>query len=150
MTRAMAIRTRRNDAGMTLLELMIAAGVMTIGFVLLFGSLMSISTTGSGSEERAAAVAQISTVIEELRSLSFTDVVEYEPPPLAGLGGAAQVTVDFIESDENGVTVLGTLPTTISDLPSPMPNPVETRVQLQWRDDRGRPRQAQATVLLAR
>ncbi len=143
-------RKARNNAGMTLLELMIAAGVMTIGFVLLFGSIMSISTTGSSSEDRAIAVAHVSTVIEELRSLDFTDVLEYQPPPITGLGGSALFIVELIESDEEGVTVLGTLPNTISALAAPPPNPAEVRVRLQWRDDYGRPRRALATVQLAR
>ena len=142
---------RRNDAGMTLIELMIAAGIMTVAFVLLFGSIISISGTGQMSEDRALAAAHMGTITEELRGLGWEEFLAYEPPGLQGLGTGAQIEIELIDASGANETVLGALPTTPSDLATASPpNPIEARLTIGWMDTRGHQLSMSATTLFAR
>ncbi len=142
---------RRNDAGMTLIELMIAAGIMTVAFVLLFGSIISISGTGQMSEDRAMAAAHMGTITEELRGLGWNEFLAYQPPALVGLGTGAQIDIELIDTSGANETVLGALPTTHSDLAAAFPpNPIEARITISWMDIRGHQLSTSATALFAR
>ena len=142
---------RRNDAGMTLIELMIAAGIMTVAFVLLFGSIISISTTGQMTEDRALAAAHMGTITEELRGLGWTEFLAYEPPALEGLGTGAQIDIELTDTSGANETVLGVLPTTHSDLATAFPpNPIEARITISWLGTRGHELSMSATALFAR
>ncbi|MFO7775345.1 MAG: prepilin-type N-terminal cleavage/methylation domain-containing protein [Candidatus Hydrogenedentota bacterium] len=142
---------RRNDAGMTLIELMIAAGIMTVAFVLLFGSIISISTTGQMTEDRALAAAHMGTITEELQGLGWDEFLAYEPPALGGLGTGAQINIELIDTSGANETVLGALPTTHSDLATAFPpNPIEARITVSWLDTKGHQVSTSATALFAR
>ena len=142
---------RRNDAGMTLIELMIAAGIMTVAFVLLFGSIISISGTGQMSEDRALAAAHMGTITEELQGLGWQEFLAYEPPGLQGLGTGAQVDIELIDASGANETVLGTLPTTHADLATSFPpNPIEARITISWLDTRRHQLSMSATALFVR
>ncbi|MFP4191309.1 MAG: prepilin-type N-terminal cleavage/methylation domain-containing protein [Candidatus Hydrogenedentota bacterium] len=146
-----AAAKRRNDAGMTLIELMIAAGIMTVAFVLLIGSIISISSTGQMTEDRALAAAHMGTITEELRGLAWDEFLAYEPPALGGLGTGAQIDIELIDTSGANETVLGALPTTHDDLGTSFPpNPIEARITISWLDTRGHQLSTSATALFAR
>ncbi len=145
------VRLARERAGMTLLEVMIAGGVLTIGFVLLFGSIISISATGSLSEDRATAVAHMSSVLEEVRGLAFNDLLDYQPPALPGLGAAAEVEAALVADDgAGGLETLGVLPASLGDLAAAPPNPATVRVTVRWRDRAGRTLTTSAVTMVGR
>lgn len=136
---------RGGAEGMTLLELMIAAGVMAMAFVFMFGSYAGISTASASSEELAIATAHISTVMEEIRGRpSYAALLAYQPPALTGLGVTETIQVVCLNS-AGAAVALPTAP------PSPaLPNPVEVRVMVTWRDRMGRLFRASCSTLHGR
>lgn len=139
--------TRRNkqrqhqERGMTLLELMIAAGIMAVGLVAIFGSLLSLTDTSNLSEERSAGMAQVGSLVEDFRTMSYDDMMAYEPPPITGVGAGA-VEVRCYYSDGSYVT----LPTDEGSLPEPLPNPCQVQLKLKWEDKKGRPMEVSASM----
>ncbi|HIJ65535.1 MAG TPA: type II secretion system protein [Candidatus Hydrogenedentes bacterium] len=135
-------RTRERfhgETGLTLLELMFAAGVMVVAFVLLFQSIVSMSDARRVTEERAVAMSHIASIMEEIADTSYERLLEYSPPEFSGL-----YTENFeirCYYDDGGVV---TLP--VAGLEVPLPNPTEVEVVVTWRTVRGRPATASATA----
>lgn len=139
------IRKRGTKNGFTLLELSIAAGVMVVAFVLIMQEVVSISTTREIVTEQAQAVAALSSTLEQLRILSFQQLLQFQPVPTGRLG--AGETVQVFCFDQNGVPVA--LPVTVLPLPV-FPNPVETQVIISWRDPSGRVFTRSASTMIGR
>ena len=134
-TSSARVRPVQNTQGMTLLEVMIAAGLMAVALVIIMGCIVSISATSELSEDQAMAAATITSVLEELHSSSFDQVMTYQPPSTTELGASAGVTVTCFDGSGNGYG----LPLNPATLTSPLPNPVEVQVTVVWRDKMGRP-----------
>lgn len=130
------------NAGMTLLELMIAAGIMSTALVMLMGSIMSISATGAAAEDRTIARAHLSSVMEELQTTNFDTLMVYEPPDFRGLNGET-IVVRFTATDGTIVS-LPIDPATPSALP---PNPVEIQATVSWNTSAGHPNSVTASFL---
>ncbi|MBN2309265.1 MAG: type II secretion system protein [Candidatus Hydrogenedentes bacterium] len=139
-------RCRLGEAGMTLVEIMIASGIMTIAFVFIMGSIISISTATSCTEEQMLAGATVSSVMEELHSLSYEELLAYQPAAAAQLGATATVTA--VCYDVNGGANI--LPLDPDSLAAPLPNPVEVQVTVTWRDKMGRPFARRASAFYGR
>ena len=122
-----------DNAGLSLVELVVAAGVLSIGFTLLAGSLTSIVATGKQTEMRQAALAQTSCVLEELRGMSFDEVVSYEAPDMRGLGDDVAITLECYDASGTAVS----LPTDDEDVIDALPNPLEVRVTVTWKERAG-------------
>jgi len=117
------------NAGMTLIEVMIACSIMGISLVMLMGSLMSISSTGKVSEERTIADTHVSSILEEISPRDLDTLLAYQPPGFRGLR-SEEVRVACVDTSGNEV-VLPVDP----DAPAPtFGNPVEVRVQVSWQD----------------
>jgi len=136
----------RDDAGLTLVEIMIAGGILAMSFVFLLGSIVSISSTGESSENRSKAQTDLSTVLEEVRSVSYDQLLAYVPPELPGLGDSVNVEVVCLA----GGGVEYELPIDADLLAAPLPNPVEVRVTVSWLDRMGRVQTARASALAER
>lgn len=119
-----------DKSGMTLLELMVASGVMVIALVLLFQCLISMSRLRALSEQRAIAMSHANTIMEEIGNLDYAGLLAYVPPTLGGLNGLA-VEIRCHYDAENYVVV------PVAALEDPLPNPVEVEVAISWRDIRG-------------
>jgi type II secretory pathway pseudopilin PulG len=113
--------------GMTLLEVMIACGIMGVALVMLMSSLINISATGSSAEERAMAASHASSVLEEVHATDRTGLLAYRAPTFRGLRRET-ITVQYV----NTAGGLVTLPVATGAVPPAMPNPVEVRVRSQW------------------
>lgn len=123
----------KSTAGMSLVEIMLASGVLATALSLLFGSLMSISVIGRISEERVAARVELSSVLEDLSDIKTTaQLLSYTLPPLKGPG--ANHTAVLQAYLAGGTTI--TLPSVADPLPV-LPNPVEVKVTYTWEDDAG-------------
>lgn len=130
------------NAGMTLLELMIAAGIMSTALVMLMGSIMSISATGAAAEDRTIARAHLSGVMEELSTTNFDSLLSYQPPAFDGLLNET-ITVSF--TDSNGTVVqVPIAPNNLGALP---PNPAEILVTVTWNTSAGHPNAVSASFL---
>lgn len=132
--------------GATLLELAIALGILASTLVLLLGGIISISEAHSLTSDRTAASIALESTIEQIRSLSYDELLAFQPAPPPSLGGAAALTISCM--DATGAPL--STPINPTSLAQPLPNPVEVRIVAQWRDDRGRPQTAQSTCLFKR
>jgi type II secretory pathway pseudopilin PulG len=135
-----------NESGMTLLELMFAAGVLGMALTLLFGSLLTISAVGGMAEGRGIAVTHLASVMEQLRALNYNEMLAYQPPGFTALGATEQVKVECFKDD--GTTVQ--LPVAPGSLPTPLPNPARARCTISWYDQRGHALSLNASQLFYR
>ncbi|MBI2435002.1 MAG: hypothetical protein HYV26_19275 [Candidatus Hydrogenedentes bacterium] len=125
----------KDTAGMTLLELMFAAGVLALALSLLFGSLISINIIGQLSENRTMAASQLASVLEEVRALPIEELMLFAPPEVDGPGVEHQVSLTYFDG---GGTEIDLPLDAVESIPSDLPNPLEIRATLIWSDDQGR------------
>lgn len=140
------MRKRTGESGMTLLEVTIASSVMALALVMTMGSLVGISGTRDIAEDRMMAAVTISSVMEELRTLSYDGLVAYTPPSAEGLGASTAITVAVFDS--SGATIQ--LPVDPDTLSETLPNPLELQVTVFWRDVAGRLISARSSTLVGR
>ena len=138
--------THTRNSGMTLLEVMIAAGVMVVAFVFIMGSIISVDTTADISEDQAVAMGMVSSILEGLSALEFEELLAINPAgdatateetreaQLEILGNSADIVIECV--DEYGYGQPLPIPVEYADY---MPNPVEVRVTVHWADKEGRP-----------
>ena len=129
------------ESGMSLVELMLAAGVMAVGLSMLFGSLVGLSAVNKITEDRASAVAQLSAVMEEIQPLNYDGVLKYQPPQFTYLGPLETVTVNGYKAD--GTTEFS-IPVSPTAPPTGLPtgsgaSPLRVKVTIAWYDNKHRP-----------
>src|SRR5688572_23384894 len=121
----------KSTAGMSLVEIMLASGVLATALSLLFGSLMSISVIGKISEERVAARVELSSVLEEFSDMKqASDLLGYTLPTVEGPGVNHTAVVQAYLADGTAVS----LPSVANPQPT-LPNPVEVKVTYTWEDE---------------
>jgi Tfp pilus assembly protein PilE len=130
----MNVRHGKGDQGLTLIEVVLAVAVLTLGFILLLGSIPSIHGTIKTNRNIAQAVHHGAAVVEEIKSLPTPSLETYIPPVITGLGTDEVITVTVIDNAGNEAV----LPTDFSAIAAGIPDPVEVQVYVQWTDDRGR------------
>ena len=145
---------------MTLIELMFACGILAMTLSFLFSSLLGISVIGRLSESRTSASTTISSLLEEIQTMSYDDLLAYEAPDIEGPGVAHTVKVECVlpgdslagtEGGESSSEEISTL-----ELPLPetfsgtLPNPLEIRVTLTWREASGHTFRASASTMRGR
>lgn len=113
---------------------MIAASIMVIGLVLLFGSFFTVSETADISQSRAEAMACLSSVLEEMRGLNYEQLLAYQAPAFQNLPGNTVISVQAFGADGGAVA----LPVSRDALDEPLPNPCEVQATVVWSDRRGR------------
>jgi len=121
---------------MTLLELMIASGMLALALSMIFGSLISISVVGDISESRVNAANAVAGVLEQVRQKSLTDLAQFTPVLDSGPGVRRTVTLECY--DNNGDAVSLPLPAEAQSQLAALPNPLEVKATLIWEDERGR------------
>lgn len=140
------VAARSPQSGMTLVEVMIAAGIVAVAFLLAMESFVSISLASDISEDQAVAVATVSSLLEELRSLSFDELMAYQPPASESLG--ATTVIGVVCYDAAGAA--HTLPLDPATLATPLPNPLEVEVTVVWRDTKWHPFAMRAAAFYGR
>ena len=143
-------RVVTSQSGMSLLEITFAAGILATALSLIFGSLISISLLGSLNEDKAVANTELASVLEEIRSLDFSDLMTYTPENPTKPGISRTVSLECYDADGGAVA----LPIAVADgedvtLPD-VPNPLEIKVTILWSNDRGHIFQAHATTSVGR
>lgn len=134
---------RPAQRGLTLVELLIAAAILGSTLAYLLGSVISISALNATTHEQAVAVAQVSSILENLRGLSYSQLLAYTPPAVQGLG--AGTTVQIVGLGAGGAAVA--IPASASTV---LPNPVEMRVTITWKDKRARTQSSRASMMIRR
>jgi type II secretory pathway pseudopilin PulG len=127
-------RKRASEGGFTLIELMIAAGITMIGFVLMFSAIVNVSTVATINEDEAQSALLTSSLLEDIRNMSTAQLAAYQAPALPGVGTSASIQV-FAYNDEGNAVAL---PLDEGGSMTSFPNPTEIQVVLTWTDHAGR------------
>ena len=72
-------------AGLTLIELMFALGIVALTLSLVFGALVHLSNLSQMAERRAIAATHLGTIVETLQTLPYEDLLHYDPSSFEGL-----------------------------------------------------------------
>lgn len=143
-----------ND-GMSLIEITFAMAILATALSLLFGSLISITIIGRLNEQKAQAQTELSSTLEDLRELPLVDLLEYVPESPAHPGVERAIALECF--DGNGASVplpmalvrdpvTGVLTGPLPDLP----NPLEVKATLLWKNERGHVFKLHATTSVGR
>lgn len=159
----------RNDAGLTLMELMIAAGITAVSLVIIIQSVIGVAQLNSQTKERAMAAGYVSSVFEVLRSMPFDDMLTINPMgtagsvlptslstvgamqtfEFAGLNNATIVLEAMMPADIGGQAYGMPFPISEEMFPDGIPNPLEVKVTMRAYTNQGRPFNVTATTLIA-
>lgn len=143
-----------DTAGMSLMEVTFAMGILATTLSLLFGSLINITVVSRLNEERAIANTELASILEDMRGRPLADVLEYAPE-IPGHPGVEQTVLMECYNGDGGAVSLpmalsrdeqGALTGPLPDLP----NPLEVKVTLLWTTDSGHVFKAEATTSLGR
>lgn len=144
----MKSRKFRNDTGLTLIEIMLAAGFMTTALVLIMGSLISLSKQSKVAELRATSTNFTNSVLESLRGRSITDILTFNTGGteyavdedgqifMENIGYATLIVKIVVTGDSE--PIIYELPVTgekAAEIEPLLPNPIE--VQVEMRIDQG-------------
>ena len=136
--------TPPSDAGMTLFEVMIAAGVTLITIVLAMKAIVSLATTSTVSETQLMAATILSSVLERLPALPLDDLTALNPPTDLSRRSGTAVQITCYDTDGNAYQTPFD-PTGIT-----LPNPLPVEVTVTWRDDQGRAYSKSTSTLIRR
>lgn len=144
-------RICNSRSGMSLLEVTFAAGIMATALSLLFGSLISISLIGRLNEDKSVAHTELASTMEQLRGLDFTDLMTFTPAAPTMPGVEQTLTLECYLAD-GSARALPLTPNILGEVtvPENLPNPLEVRATLLWRNEKGHVFQAHATTSVGR
>lgn len=131
------------DAGIALIEVMFATGIMALTLAMVFGSVISLNDLSSVSSTRRVVSSHLTGVLEQLRTSSYDEVLSFTPT-----ASDASETVTAVCADARGESVA--LPVNVQSLTEPLPNPLEVRVTVTRNDAKGHPLAVSGSVLIAR
>ena len=140
---------QRRRAGVTLMELMLASGIIAVTMTAMFGAAMTVTTLGKANVERMSATTASASLLEEISRLDVSQLEDYTLPQvdLPGAWNAVIVTamwetpdggrsgmylalnVDGEEYDQQEMDYEQLIPDDAE---------VEVNVQIYWREDNGR------------
>lgn len=135
-------KKRNNEAGFTLIEVMVVAGLFVVAMVVLLGSLLTIIRQGEIANKRVAAVNLNHSTFDFMRGADWDDLVNFEHPtadPVTGVAyvdGLGDVSIRMWAiipsqgSGPGGDLLLGSAEIADFDLED-VPNPVEILIQIQ-------------------
>ena len=139
----------RKDAGFTLIEIMIASGVVAVGMVLMMQSVISIHNHSKVTDAAVAASHFSHSILESMQEKDLTSVVqfnsdheEFQPQEdgkiiLGGLGAATVNIYAVIPSSGQGEPEYISIPVSDADLEAnrfSAPNPIEIQVEILIND----------------
>ncbi len=138
----------KHNAGLSLLELTFASGILAMALSLLFGSLISITLVARLNEDKSVAGTILSSVLEDVSGKSWKELQAWEAPMLTQPGTKRAVTLACFDAEGNAIP-LPMAEEGDGEMP-PLPNPLEIQATLLWSDSRGHVYQSEATMLMAR
>lgn len=130
----MGCMNRRRDEGFSLVELCLAAGIMAVAFLYIIGGVIDANSSNSVITTRMLANAQLESTLEQLRALPFSNMIVATPLQVRGLGSSATITLAGVNAAGGTVPFPLTNPAVVAALP----NPMEVRATITWRDVNGR------------
>jgi type II secretory pathway pseudopilin PulG len=143
-------RVATAQSGMSLLEITFAAGIMATALSLIFGSLISISLVGNLNEDKALANTELASALEGIRALEFRDLMVYAPDVPSVPGVERTVVLECYDVDNTAVALPLAADVDGSVTVPELPNPLEVKVTLLWKNNKGHVFQAYATTSVGR
>ena len=140
-------RLRRKDAGMTLIELVFAAGVLSVALSTMVGALMTLTVMGDVAEGRTQAMTALASVMERTRAAG-PEILTQTPVPVEVDGKTMAIMLEII--GPNGETMDVPVSLDADGNMPPLPNPLEVQVTIMWEDKRGRVYSTRSTTILGR
>lgn len=145
---ARLIARGRNRDGMTLLEVMFAAGILALALSLLFGSLISITLVAQLNEDQSIAKTELASVMDKIKGMPIEKLLIYDPPTPSHPG--VKRAVSLVCFDREGAPVnlpLASEDGKVVEMPD-LPNPLEVQAVLLWNTPSGHVFQSTATTLV--
>jgi prepilin-type N-terminal cleavage/methylation domain-containing protein len=143
-------RTPTSQSGFTLIEIMLASGVVAFALSMLFGSLISVSVMGEVTESKADASIALDGILEYTRSLDYEDMLEFVSPEIEGVGAKSVITLECFDAEGESIA----LPLTAAageELTIPaLPNPLEIKATITWSDNTGHVYEAYTSTQIER
>jgi type II secretory pathway pseudopilin PulG len=116
------------------MELMFASGVLAISMGVLFGSLVSLSTSGQVAEGKTQATAYMLSVLEQVRSTSRANIFTFTPPAApANPGFTMAITLEALDASGGA----NRLPLADSSVIGSLPDPIPVRATVVFATSRG-------------
>lgn len=143
----MNTKRRTNEEGIMLVELMIAAGILVVALVMVMGSLLSVWQVIAISEQRINVSSEVTTILEEVQSLTFEEILDYDPAPLKG-----SLTTEYTKLamfDAEGQEIALPISEELLNLET-LPNPVEIKVTVSMHRNNRAPITRSASTLVRR
>ena len=136
-TKQITIGAERS-AGLTLVEVAIAAGISALVLVLLIGAAAGITAANDITTTRSATVAEIATIADELNQATMEELLAYVPPTPSNIGLVRRIDVYYVV--DGGATMVQT-PIDFTAIPSTftLPRPVTVRIVVQGVSPQGHP-----------
>ncbi len=133
MLRNMLINTRnkKQERGMTLVELMFAAGILAFVLSMVFTSVVSVGLNREIHTEQLLADSIVNEILDQISMVGREQLLTFQPEVNVVPGTNARLTIEAVGSDGNSITI----PTNGTNIS--LPNPVEVRVTLTWQSARG-------------
>jgi len=126
--------TRQHKEGFTIVELCIAAGIMAVVFLFIMGGIIDVNDSNQVITQRTIAQSQLQSVLEQMRALTIDELAVYTSPAMQGLGAQSTVALSCVDASSAVVTI----PLASASSASSLPNPLEVRATVTWRDPQGR------------
>lgn len=131
------MNTRKHaEAGMTLVELMLATAVLASVMVIMSGGVIGIANSGATAGVRTIATNLAQSIFEDMREYSPEEILSYAPPftqdedgtyIVTGLG-PVELTLTALLADGTSFVIGEGDPTGVGDLPDPMEVQLEMTV----------------------
>lgn len=144
-----------DNAGLSLIEITFAMGILAVALSLIFGSMISVLVIGRINEERAVANTELSSILESMRGMPLSDLVTYAPEKPAHPGADRTIQLECFDADGASISLpmsLATDPLTgkiTGPLPD-LPNPVEVKATLLWTRENGQVYKSYITTSIGR
>lgn len=138
------------EAGMTLLELSIAAAIMASSLVFILGAVVSLSMTSDVAADQAASMAYVTTVMEELRRAPEDDLLAYVPPEPSADMPEQSVEIKYFLNEDGGVLVPPVDPLSASGDVDELPNPLHVSISISGITKSGRHYTIQSATMVRR
>jgi prepilin-type N-terminal cleavage/methylation domain-containing protein len=89
------MRQRQQERGFTLLELMVAAGILVVAITGLLSGLINCILLNETNTSRVIAAGDAQYVLEQIKELPYDNITGYVPPSFNNLNGE-DIDVDFV------------------------------------------------------
>jgi len=122
--------SNRQERGMTLVELMFAAGILAFVLSMIFTSVISVGVNREIHTQRLQAESAVNEVLDQISRTDASQILSFQPDVVLLPGNSAVLQIEAVTADGLNISIPS------ADQVS-LPNPVEIRVILSWQTDRG-------------